>query len=138
MLIADTTRELIRTEELGKAVHRGARARLLNPKWIEGMLEQGYNGAQHIQERVDNVLGLSATTNEVASWVWDEIEDRYMLDEHVRKQLEKDNPWALRNMMERLLEASRRGYWQASDERIEQLRAIYLELEGLLEEEVKL
>ncbi len=138
ILIADTTKEVIRTEEMGKAIHRGARARLLNPKWIEGMLEEGYNGAQHIQERVENVMGLSATTNEVASWVWDEIEDRYVLDEHVRKQLEKDNPWALRNMMERLLEANRRGYWQASDERIEQLRSIYLELEGLLEEDVKL
>lgn len=48
-------------------------------------------------------------------------------DEEVRKGLEETNPWALSNMIERLFEANRRGYWQASDERLESLRSIYLE-----------
>jgi cobaltochelatase CobN len=136
MLVTDTTKEVIKTEEIGKAIQRGVRTRLLNPMWVEGMLQQGYNGAQHIQERVENILGLAATTGEVDNWVWDEIEERYILDEGVRKRLEETNPWALSHMIERLFEANRRGYWEASNERLENLRNIYLEAEGLLEEKV--
>ena len=136
MLVTDTTREIMKTEKIEKAIQRGVRTRLLNPKWIEGMLQHGYNGAQHIQERVENILGLAATTGEVDSWVWDEIADRYILDEEVRRRLEEANPWALSNLIERLFEANRRGYWKASEERLEKLRNIYLRAEGLLEEKV--
>jgi cobaltochelatase CobN len=136
MLITDTTREVIKTEEIEKAIHRGVRTRLLNPKWIQGMLDEGYNGAQHIEERVENILGLAATTGKVDNWLWDGIEDRYILDEETRRKLEDVNPWALGNMMERLLEANKRGYWEASDERLKNLRDIYLEAEGLLEERI--
>ncbi len=134
MLITDTTKELIKTEEIEKAIHRGVRTRLLNSKWIRGMLDEGYNGAQHIQERVENILGLAATTGKVDNWIWDGIEDRYILDEETRRRLEEVNPWALGNMIERLLEANKRGYWEASDDRLKNLRDIYLETEGWLEE----
>ncbi|MDY6910806.1 MAG: magnesium chelatase subunit H [Chloroflexota bacterium] len=136
MLFTDTTKEVVKTEEIGEAIQRGVRTRMFNPKWIEGMLEEGYNGAQHMQERVDNILGLAATTGEVDNWVWEEIEDRYVLDKNIRSRLEESNPWALRNMIERLFEASQRGYWEASEERLESLRDIYLEMEGLLEDSV--
>jgi cobaltochelatase CobN len=134
MFITDTTKEIVKTEEIDKAIQRGVRTRLLNPKWVEGMLDDGYNGAQHIQERVENILGLAATTNKVDNWIWGEIEDRYILDEEIRKKLEEVNPWALNNMMDTLFEANERGYWEASEEELEKLREICLEVEGWVEE----
>ena len=134
MFITDTTKEIVKTEGIDKAIQRGVRTRLLNPKWVEGMLNDGYNGAQHIHERVENILGLAATTNKVDNWIWGEIEDRYILDEELRKKLEEVNPWALNNMMETLFEANERGYWEASEEELEKLREICLEVEGWIEE----
>jgi cobaltochelatase CobN len=44
------------------------------------------------------------------------------------------NPWALRDMAERLLEAHQRGLWQQVDgDVLEQLRAIALQAEGAIE-----
>jgi cobaltochelatase CobN len=134
MFITDTTKEVVKTEGIDKAIQRGVRTRLLNPRWIEGMLDDGYNGAQHIQDRVKNILGLAATTNKVDNWIWDEIGDRYIMNEDVRKKLEEVNPWALNNMIDTLFEANKRGYWRAGEEVLERLREIYLEAEGWGEE----
>jgi len=134
MFITDTTKEVVKTEGIDKAIQHGVRTRLLNPRWIEGMLDDGYNGAQHIQDRVKNILGLAATTNKVDNWIWDEIGDRYIMNEDVRKKLEEVNPWALNNMIDTLFEANKRGYWRAGEEVLERLREIYLEAEGWGEE----
>ena len=46
----------------------------------------------------------------------------------------KSNPWALRGIAERLLEAVDRGLWESpSQEVLDGLKATYLELEGDLE-----
>ena len=66
--ITDTTKELIRTEELEESIARGLRTRLLNPKWIEAMLEHDYLGAEKIHERVENILAFAATTHKVGNW----------------------------------------------------------------------
>ena len=48
--------------------------------------------------------------------------------------MRKSNPWALRGITERLLEAADRGLWAAPDPAtLDRLRAAYLELEGDLE-----
>ncbi|MGB3299769.1 MAG: cobaltochelatase subunit CobN, partial [Phormidesmis sp.] len=53
---------------------------------------------------------------------------------NVRGFIEKSNPWALRDMAERLLEAHQRGLWQgASEERVDRLRAIAHAAEGQIE-----
>jgi cobaltochelatase CobN len=39
----------------------------------------------------------------------------------------------MHNISERLLEAASRGMWNASEERIEKLRSIYMEMEGEIE-----
>jgi cobaltochelatase CobN len=51
--------------------------------------------------------------------------------------MQESNPWALRAISERLLEAADRGLWAEPDpEDIEGLKQVYLEAEGLLEERV--
>ena len=57
-----------------------------------------------------------------------------MGDEEVRDFLTRSNPWALRAIAERLLEAADRGLWEAPPESLDSLREAYLDVEGDLEE----
>ena len=58
-----------------------------------------------------------------------------MLDDDVQEFLRRSNPWALREIAERLLEAADRELWEQPDpETLEALREAYLEVEGELEE----
>jgi cobaltochelatase CobN len=134
MLISDTTGEAIRTEDVRDAVTRGVRTRLLNPKWIDGMLKHDFHGAQQLAERLENVLGLAATTHSVDNWIWSSIADRYIFDEEIRERLLENNRFAAVEIAERLFEAEKRGYWDATEEEMEKLRDAYLQMEGDIEE----
>ena len=137
MLITDTTKEVIKTEDVGDVIVRGTRTRLLNPKWIDGMLEHDHHGAQQIADRLENTLGLAATTNAVPNWIWSSIAERFVFDEEMRKRLEENNKFAAVEIMERLFEAEKRGYWKATKEELEKMRKAYLEMEGDIEEGLK-
>ncbi|MDH6671015.1 cobaltochelatase CobN [Paenibacillus sp. LBL] len=133
IFISDTTREHVLTEELQYSVQRGVRTRMLNPKWIEGMLKHDYHGAQKVADRMENLLGLAATTNQVDSWIFSAVHQEYVADEHRSKQMKDNNRWAYHGMLETLLESHQRNYWNASEEELEMLRNRYLEIEGDLE-----
>jgi len=134
MLISDTTEEVIRTEDVARAINRGARTRLLNPRWANAMLSHEFHGAQQIADRVENMLGLAATTHAVENWIWSAIAKRYIFDREMQEKLVKNNNYAAAEVAERLLEAEKRGYWQATKEEMEKLRAAYLDMEGEIEE----
>lgn len=134
ILISDTTGETVLTENVKTSIERGARTRLLNPKWIDGLLEHEYHGTSKILERFENMIGLSATTNEVDSWIFSGMHETYVADEDRRKQLQADNPWAYHSMLERLFESNQRGYWDATEEELQQLKEVYLSIEGTIEE----
>ncbi|MEM2439981.1 MAG: cobaltochelatase subunit CobN, partial [Candidatus Bathyarchaeia archaeon] len=110
------------------------RARLLNPKWIEGMKRHGYKGAGDLSRTVDFVFGWDATEEAIEDWMYEELAEKYALNLEMQGWLKKVNPYALQNILERLLEAIERGMWQASEEMRRKLRGLYLSLEGLLED----
>lgn len=134
--ISDTTSERVETETIDKSIARGVRTRLLNPKWIDAMLEHKYHGVQKISERFENILGLAATTNKVDNWIFSSMNAAYIEDKVMRKRMIENNKWAYLNMVERLMECNKRGYWQASEEEIKNLREVYLEIDGEIEEEL--
>ena len=136
MLVSDTTGEAIRTEDLKSSVNRGMRTRLLNPKWINGMLEHEYHGAQQIADRVENALGLAATSHVVDDWVWSSIAQRYVFDDRMRERIVENNRFAAAELVGRLIEAESRGYWKATDDEKDRLRAAYLKIEGEIEEKL--
>jgi cobaltochelatase CobN len=111
------------------------RARLVNPKWIEGMQRHGYHGAAEFSRQMDYVFGWEATADVIEDWMWEEIAEKFVLDKKMQEWLKEVNPYALQNMTERLLEAIERELWQASDEMKKQLQQLYLQIEGLLEGE---
>jgi cobaltochelatase CobN len=85
---------------------------------------------------VDYLFGYDATAGVVDDWMYEQLAASYVFDEQTRAFLRKSNPWALRGIAERLLEAADRGLWaKPVDDTLDQLRSVYLELEGDLEGE---
>ena len=127
-------RDHIETLSLHEEASRVMRARVNNPKWIEGLKKHGYRGAKQISAMVDFTFGWDATTNVIDDWMYDCIAQRYAFNKENSDWMREVNPWALQNIAERLLEAHQRGMWNASEESVDKLKQIYMEMEGNLEE----
>jgi cobaltochelatase CobN len=126
--------DAVKTRTLQEETHRVFRARVINPRWIAAMQRHGYKGAFEMAATVDYLFGYDATAGVVEDWMYDKLTSEYVFDETNRAFMKKSNPWALRGIAERLLEAVDRGLWESpSAEALEGLKATYLELEGDLE-----
>ena len=134
--IGDSTRqETVKTRTLHEESRRVFRARVVNPRWIEAMRKHGYKGAFEMSATVDYLFGYDATTGLMDDWMYETLTDTYVGNPVNREFFEKSNPWALRDISERLMEAAERGLWEKpSDESMELLRSTYLDMEGELED----
>jgi cobaltochelatase CobN len=120
---------------LAAEAKRVFRSRVANPRWIGSMMRHGYKGAFELSATVDYLFGYDATTGVVDDWMYESVTERYVGASEVRDFLARSNPWALRAIAERLLEAVDRGLWATpSAEALDTLREAYLEVEGELEE----
>lgn len=123
-----------RVRSLAAEIARVYRSRVVNPKWIAGAMRHGYKGAFEMAATVDYLFAYSATTHCVADFMYAGIAKAYLCDPEVRGFVQARNPWALRDMAERLLEASQRGLWQQPDpELLDVLREIALQAEADIE-----
>ncbi|MDP7241652.1 MAG: cobaltochelatase subunit CobN, partial [Rhodospirillales bacterium] len=95
-------------DEIGRVV----RARVVNPKWIKGVMRHGYKGAFEMAATVDYMFAFAATARAVADHHFDLVFEAYLEDEEVRKFLEDNNPVAACEIAERLTEAMERGLWK--------------------------
>jgi cobaltochelatase CobN len=130
---ADPSR--VKTRDLSEEARRVFRSRVANPKWIEAMQRHGYKGAFELSATVDYLFGYDATAGVVEDWMYRDVTRKYVLDGEIREFMQESNPWALRAISERLLEAAERGLWSEPDaEDLDALKRAYLENEGLLEE----
>jgi cobaltochelatase CobN len=125
---ADPARPRVRS--LAEEAARVVRTRVVNPKWIAAMCRHGYKGAFELAATVDYLYGYDATARVVEDWMYERVTDAYVADPQVRKLFEQSNPWALRSIAERLLEADERGLWEASGAALATLRSALLEAEG--------
>jgi len=124
-----------RTRELADEARRVFRTRVVNPKWVQSMQRHGYKGAFEMAATVDYLFGYDATAHVIEDWMYTQLTDQYVLDPQVQQFFQDKNPWALRNIIERLMEAVQRGLWEHPDQaQIEQMRQVYLHLEGELED----
>jgi magnesium chelatase subunit H len=131
--IGDQTKGQGAVRTLGEQVALETRTRMLNPKWYEGMLKYGYEGVRQIEEHVRNTVGWSATTGQVAPWVYQQITQTYMLDPEMRERLAELNPTAAAKVANRLIEAHERNYWTPDAETLAALRNAGDDLEDRLE-----
>jgi cobaltochelatase CobN len=123
----DTSRpETVRTRTLREEAHRVFRSRVVNPRWLAGVMRHGYKGAVEMAATVDYLFGYDATAEVVEDWMYEQLAAAYLFDEQVQAFLRRANPWAERAMIERLLEAAERGLWeQPAAETLARLRELH-------------
>jgi magnesium chelatase subunit H len=131
--IGDQTRGDGTVRSLAEQVALETRTRALNPKWYEALLAHGYEGVRQIEAQVTNTLGWSATTGQVAPWVYQQLTQTYMLDPAMRERMAKLNPIAAAKIANRLLEANDRRYWSPDQATLDQLRQAGEDLEDRME-----
>ncbi|WP_285713385.1 magnesium chelatase subunit H [Erythrobacter oryzae] len=131
--ILDATRGSTKVRTLAEQIDLEARTRTLNPKWFEGLLEHGYEGVRQIEGHVTSTLGWSATTGQVAPWVYQKISETFVLDAEMRRRLSELNPKSAGRVAGRLLEACDRNLWAPDEATLAALREANDELEDRLE-----
>ncbi|MGO6684729.1 cobaltochelatase subunit CobN [Rhizobium leguminosarum] len=94
-------------EEIGRVV----RGRVVNPKWIAGVMRHGYKGAAEIAATVDYLFAFSATTGAVGEHHFEAVYQAFVADPAVAGFMIEKNPAAFDEMRERLLEAIDRSLW---------------------------
>ena len=100
--------------------YRELRSRYYNPKWIGGMMEEGYSGAREMDKFVEHLWGWDVTVPElVTETMWKEVHEIYVNDRYdmgLKDYFDENNPWARQAITARMLEAARKGRWSPSEE----------------------
>ena len=65
--------------------------------------------------------------------MYEEANETFINDPEMRKRLLELNPHSFRRIVGTLLEVNGRGYWETSDENIQQLQELYQEVEDRIE-----
>jgi cobaltochelatase CobN len=126
-----------RVRTLKEEIAKVYRSRVVNPKWIAGAMRHGYKGAFEMAATADFLFAYDVTAQCVEDHMYRGVAEAYLLDLDVQAFMKSSNPWALRDIAERLLEANQRGFWSdAEDTLLEQIRAITLEAEGVIENQI--
>ena len=135
LFFADHSRsERLRIHRLDREIDKVVRSRLLNPRWIEGMKQHGYKGAFEMGASLDYLFAYDATTGAVPDWCYSKIAEGWLLAEDVKDFLLQRNPWVMRDMAERCLEAATRGLWANPDASLlDSIRRLLLESERAVE-----
>lgn len=132
LYISDLRQSTGRIVKAADFISEEMRARYLNPSWIKGMQNEGYAGALEILNTVNNVFGWQATVPDVIRHdQWEAmsqvfVEDKYQLG--LNEWFDEQQPVAQMQIIERMAEAIRKDYWQASEQAKRALATRYAEL----------
>jgi cobaltochelatase CobN len=126
--------ESSRVRDLKEEALRVYRSRVINPKWIESIQRHGYKGGLELTATVDYIFGFDAAADIAPDFVYEGLAENYAFDAKMREFLERSNPWALRAISKRLLEAADRRLWKTpSEETLARLRETSMLSETMLE-----
>jgi len=114
---------------LKEELNRVIRSRVLNPKWIEAMQEHGYKGAFEFAATVDYLFAYDATTNLIDDYQYQNVADALIFEPQNQQFIKDNNPDALGEMAQRLLEATQRGLWQEPGDYADKLQQLLIELD---------
>ncbi|BAZ99366.1 cobaltochelatase subunit CobN [Methanothermobacter sp. EMTCatA1] len=121
------TRFTPRMETLADFIAAELRTRTYNPKWIEGMLNQGFSGAHQISKEIGHLFGWSAVTPDlVQDWMWQKVAETYVFDPQVSSRFKSLQPYSYASTVAWLLEASRRGLWSTDSATLQRLADEYI------------
>lgn len=125
-------KDQVKAQSLAEFVNQEMRSRYFHPRWIKAMQDSGYAGATAILDRMNNMWGWEVMTPEaIRDDQWQEffevyIEDKYDMD--MRGFFEQHNAESLAQIIERMLEAARKGYWKTNAKTLQKLVETYSEL----------
>ena len=123
-----------KVRKLSEEIARVYRSRVVNPKWIAGAMRHGYKGTFEMSATLDYLFAYDATTNCVSDFMYKGIAEAYIFNPEVQNFVKQSNPYALRDMSERLLEANQRGMWQdVTTDMLDRLKVIANDAEGAIE-----
>ncbi|WP_419729687.1 magnesium chelatase subunit H [Lichenicola sp.] len=131
--IGDQTRGAGLVRTLGEQISLETRTRTLNPVYYEALLAHGGEGVRNLEAQVTNTLGWSATTGQVAPWVYRQITETFVQEKSMRDRLSALNPTAAAQIINRLIEASDRKYWSPDAAMLDSLHEASDELEDRVE-----
>jgi len=132
LYISDLREPAARVATAGQFLAAEMRARVLNPHWITGQKAEGYAGTLEILNAVNNLWGWQvADPASVRADQWQAVHDTFVNDIRalgLKDWFDRENPMAQAQMLERLLEAIRKGYWDAGDETRREISERWTEL----------
>ena len=106
--------------------------RNFHPGHIRGLMAEGYSGTLQVLDGINNFAGWQSVAREVVRHdQWQEFMDVYVRDKHrlgLKDWFEANNPHALAQSIERMLEAARLKQWQADPASVAELKARYNDL----------
>lgn len=125
----------LKIRSLGQEIDRVYRSRVVNPKWIRGVMRHGYKGAFELAATVDYLFAYDVTAHCVPDFMYEGVARAYLLDPDVHAFGMAHNPWAMRDMGERLLEAHQRGSWATADPTVlAEIETLMLAAEAVVEQ----
>jgi cobaltochelatase CobN len=114
---------------LSEELNRVLRSRVLNPKWISAMQRHAYKGAFEMAASVDYLFAYDATTDLIADYQYEQVCDALIFETGNQEFMRNNNPAALEEMAERMLEACQRGMWHEPGEHQKALQDLLLDLD---------
>jgi len=121
-----------KAEEAGAFLAKELATRNFHPGYIQGLMKEGYAGTLQMLDSMNNFTGWTTVVREIVrDDQWQEFADVYVRDKHklgIQKWIERENPHAMAQMVERMLEMARQGYWQADAATVSELKERYKDL----------
>lgn len=121
-----------RMTELKETIWTEVRSTLLNPTYIKDLTAGGASSAEKFAETFRNTYGWNVMKpSAIDTRLWDDLYDTYVKDINrlgVQDFFQRENPYALQEMTAVMLETSRKGYWQATDDQLRTLVKMHVDL----------
>ncbi|MGV6871771.1 cobaltochelatase subunit CobN [Pseudochelatococcus sp. B33] len=132
LYVSDLRQGAPRTASLARVLSDELRTRTLNPQWIEGMKAEGYAGTLAMLNAANNLFGWQAVDpSTVRADQWQALFETYVADIRnldIDAWFETHNPTAQAQLLERMVEAIRKAYWNAPADTRRQLAERWQEL----------
>merc|ERR1711871_1159587 len=115
--------------ELEDVLRLEYRSKFLTPRWAEAMAAQGSGGAFEISQRMTALVGWGAPLG----FLMLSCTIRQWKPTSLTKIWRRHNPDAFKNVLQRFIEASGRGLWDADEALLKKLQAMYQDLDDQIE-----
>ncbi len=99
------------TRTLEEEISHVMRSRVVNPKWLNGVMRHGYKGAFEIIATLDYMFAFAATTGAVKTHHFDLAFEAFVVDEKVQQFIKQNNRHGYDEMIDKFNEAIARGLW---------------------------